>query len=138
MRIVFGAALAAFGFVAAAQAQPMTAGSDDVAVQCIVGAYRFHEKHPGEALPDSCSKIPGIQTGDVATRILGSWDDFRVEATGPGGARNVASSRGGPMTQPSSRMRMSEKVCTPDKTYCCVWDDDKHPPRCGINTGGPL
>ena len=142
MRIILGAALAVS--VAFATAQAATPTAQGVARQCLTDLLAWHAKHPKDPLPQTCPDVKGYET-----HVLGSWSDVDVRASGPDGMGMAMSAQGdammggsmmgsGTMTGPSPRMRMSEKVCTPDNTYCCVWDDDKHPPRCGINTGGPL
>ncbi|HKD22344.1 MAG TPA: hypothetical protein VKB71_10035 [Rhizomicrobium sp.] len=145
MRIILGAALAVSVAFATAQAAPTAA--QGVARQCLTNLLAWHAKHPNDPLPTSC---PGVK--DYETHVLGSWSDVDVRVSGPGGMGMAMSAKGDAMMGGSMmggsmmgggstmapRMRMSDKVCTPDNTYCCVWDDDKHPPRCGINTGGPL
>jgi len=138
MRRFAGAALVALGVAVGSQVLSAPATTQNLALQCITDAYRWHANHPTDALPSSCSKTSGAEAGGYHTRILGDWDDFLVVSTAPSGARTVTFSRGGQGMSPSPRMRMSEKICTPDHTYCCVWTDDRHSPKCGINTGGPL
>jgi hypothetical protein len=153
MRIFLGAAVAFSVAFATAQAAPTTA--QGVARQCLTNLLAWHAMHPSDPLPQACPVVK-----DYQTQVLGSWSDVDVRVKGPDGMGMAMSAQGdammggsmmgpsrggsmmgpsgGTMTGPSPRMRMSDKVCTPDNTYCCVWDDDKHPPRCGINTGGPL
>lgn len=138
MRIQIAAAVAAIGIIASSQAGSAPASAKTFARQCITDALAWHAKHPGDALPMSCAKVPGAETGDYTTQITGNWDGFRVEATASDGMKTVVSSTGDQSAAPSARMKMSEKICVPDHTFCCTWEDDKHPPRCGPNTGGPL